>query len=126
MLRLLTDSLIYKGCFLFFLFFQAEDGIRDKLVTGVQTCALPILRPRRASGRARTDGPHHGRASPVRRARWPAAVPAREHHGEHRRARRPSPRASRGSVLRAARSEERRVGKECRSGWSPYQYKEKV
>src|SRR2546425_5558894 len=33
----------------FFFFFQAEDGIRDKLVTGVQTCALPIwqftLRP---------------------------------------------------------------------------------
>src|SRR5687767_15249916 len=29
-------------CFDFF-FFQAEDGIRDKLVTGVQTCALPIL-----------------------------------------------------------------------------------
>src|SRR3989441_2719325 len=28
--------------FLFFFFFQAEDGIRDKLVTGVQTCALPI------------------------------------------------------------------------------------
>src|ERR1041384_8374680 len=26
------------------LFFQAEDGIRDKLVTGVQTCALPISR----------------------------------------------------------------------------------
>ena len=24
-------------------FFQAEDGIRDRLVTGVQTCALPIL-----------------------------------------------------------------------------------
>src|SRR5687767_7293194 len=30
---------------LFFFFFQAEDGIRDKLVTGVQTCALPILVP---------------------------------------------------------------------------------
>ena len=33
-------------CFFFFFFlfffFQAEDGIRDKLVTGVQTCALPI------------------------------------------------------------------------------------
>src|SRR2546425_10821209 len=31
-------------CHVFFLFFffQAEDGIRDKLVTGVQTCALPI------------------------------------------------------------------------------------
>src|SRR2546425_5901401 len=28
-----------------FFFFQAEDGIRDKLVTGVQTCALPILPP---------------------------------------------------------------------------------
>src|SRR3989441_4160345 len=31
-------------CKLFFFFFQAEDGIRDKLVTGVQTCALPICR----------------------------------------------------------------------------------
>src|SRR6476660_10455134 len=28
--------------FVFFFFFQAEDGIRDDLVTGVQTCALPI------------------------------------------------------------------------------------
>src|SRR2546423_6367985 len=31
-------------------FFQAEDGIRDKLVTGVQTCALPISLCRRRSG----------------------------------------------------------------------------
>src|SRR5207244_5650059 len=30
----------------FFFFFQAEDGIRDDLVTGVQTCALPIYFPR--------------------------------------------------------------------------------
>src|SRR6266496_5217005 len=30
--------------FFFFFFFQAEDGIRDLYVTGVQTCALPILR----------------------------------------------------------------------------------
>src|SRR2546425_7181378 len=30
------------GAVVFFFFFQAEDGIRDKLVTGVQTCALPI------------------------------------------------------------------------------------
>src|SRR5437667_1720379 len=29
----------------FFFFFQAEDGIRDRDVTGVQTCALPIYRP---------------------------------------------------------------------------------
>ena len=28
--------------FIFFFFFQAEDGIRDHCVTGVQTCALPI------------------------------------------------------------------------------------
>src|SRR6266513_4135402 len=28
---------------MFFFFFQAEDGIRDRNVTGVQTCALPIL-----------------------------------------------------------------------------------
>src|SRR2546427_6584722 len=30
------------SCFFFFFFFQAEDGIRDLTVTGVQTCALPI------------------------------------------------------------------------------------
>src|SRR5207249_6918118 len=33
--------------FFFFFFFQAEDGIRDRNVTGVQTCALPILGRRR-------------------------------------------------------------------------------
>src|SRR2546427_4495583 len=33
------------GAFYFF-FFQAEDGIRDLTVTGVQTCALPISPPR--------------------------------------------------------------------------------
>ena len=31
-----------KLIFVFVFFFQAEDGIRDRLVTGVQTCALPI------------------------------------------------------------------------------------
>src|SRR5688572_30977984 len=35
-----VSSLLF---FLFFFFFQAEDGIRDLTVTGVQTCALPIL-----------------------------------------------------------------------------------
>src|SRR3989441_10945211 len=43
-----------------FFFFQAEDGIRDKLVTGVQTFALPISRPRSARaaerGRPRSGG----------------------------------------------------------------------
>src|SRR3989441_9727322 len=35
-------SLITTAACILFFFFQAEDGIRDKLVTGVQTCALPI------------------------------------------------------------------------------------
>src|SRR5437867_10693501 len=39
----LIESLIERGlCYEFFFFFQAEDGIRDRTVTGVQTCALPI------------------------------------------------------------------------------------
>src|SRR5699024_3258090 len=33
---------LFSSCYLFFFFFQAEDGIRDRNVTGVQTCALPI------------------------------------------------------------------------------------
>src|SRR5207248_6090877 len=36
--------LYYNCLYFFFFFFQAEDGIRDRTVTGVQTCALPILR----------------------------------------------------------------------------------
>src|SRR5688572_19579117 len=32
--------------YLFFFFFQAEDGIRDLTVTGVQTCAVPAVTPR--------------------------------------------------------------------------------
>src|SRR5260370_27121039 len=35
--------------FIFFFFFQAEDGIRDSSVTGVQTCALPIYHGRDAA-----------------------------------------------------------------------------
>src|SRR2546422_9462405 len=34
----------YDSTFLIFFFFQAEDGIRDVAVTGVQTCALPLAR----------------------------------------------------------------------------------
>src|SRR5699024_11626223 len=37
------STLYMLDCCLFFFFFQAEDGIRDRNVTGVQTCALPIL-----------------------------------------------------------------------------------
>src|SRR5229473_7845772 len=47
---------------LFFFFFQAEDGIRDKLVTGVQTCALPI------SARCPPDRDRLHRSKPFRRS----------------------------------------------------------
>src|SRR5260221_10777668 len=47
-LRFLYDLL---SVFLFFFFFQAEDGIRDHCVTGVQTCALPISRSARGQAR---------------------------------------------------------------------------
>src|SRR5690606_9194592 len=43
-------------CFFFFFFFQAEDGIRDFHVTGVQTCALPILRRLGIGGTATGSG----------------------------------------------------------------------
>src|SRR5207248_8709243 len=36
-------KLFFIVYFYFFFFFQAEDGIRDRTVTGVQTCALPIF-----------------------------------------------------------------------------------
>src|SRR5437762_11350965 len=98
---------------LFFFFFQAEDGIRDTSVTGVQTCALPIL----ARGETRE---HLGGivAEPGGQVRLHAG--AKEGEPEHRRKvfRADGDRASRHEL---GRSEERRVGKECRSRWSTYQ-----
>src|SRR2546429_4636287 len=41
-LQWVCESRIVPSHVLFFFFFQAEDGIRDVAVTGVQTCALPI------------------------------------------------------------------------------------
>src|SRR3989441_12576622 len=41
-----------------FFFFQAEDGIRDKLVTGVQTCALPISHFARMFRKSTGEAPH--------------------------------------------------------------------
>src|SRR6266516_5474242 len=81
-----------KYYIVFFFFFQAEDGIRDRTVTGVQTCALPIFffaTTVQAGSRAMLDN-----APLIRKTRFP-------------------------------RSEERRVGKECRSRWSPDHYKKK-
>src|SRR5256886_4638999 len=46
----LTLSMTGRQNIRFFFFFQAEDGIRDLTVTGVQTCALPIFRRSCADG----------------------------------------------------------------------------
>src|SRR2546430_13263840 len=73
-----------------FFFFQAEDGIRDLTVTGVQTCALPIS--------ATVYSPNSHGPPPPKRRRQSFQI----------------------SSMRSIRSEERRVGKECRSRWSPY------
>ena len=40
--KIIWNRNFVKCLFGFFFFFQAEDGIRDTSVTGVQTCALPI------------------------------------------------------------------------------------
>src|SRR5256886_5783374 len=53
----------YHGDLLFlFFFFQAEDGIRDLTVTGVQTCALPISRPWRSTSYDDMDDPPSAQA----------------------------------------------------------------
>src|SRR5256885_16427480 len=108
-----------------FFFFQAEDGIRDYKVTGVQTCALPIcqdlpLAPAGGGARVCTaarpvDLPPGSRK--IETIVSSLAVPKTIH--EHRRQWQAGGRPG-ARHLRAPRSEERRVGKEGRSRWSPY------
>src|SRR2546426_4951850 len=95
----LAGILYVSLCDGFFFFFQAEDGIRDYKVTGVQTCALPI------SGAGVRD--RHG----------VVAVPGGGGPGHAAAA---GGRVAAAVVFGIERSEERRVGKECRSRWSPY------
>src|SRR2546426_5722582 len=95
--------------FFFFFFFQAEDGIRDYKVTGVQTCALPILD---LLGGDPPDVLAEG--DPLLLGYAECLLPL-VHQLAHLRLRLFALRA--GGV---ERSEERRVGKECRSRWSPY------
>src|SRR2546426_6626593 len=92
----------------FFFFFQAEDGIRDYKVTGVQTCALPIWFLQSCAWHQRFVTEVFG-SSPMRAppSSWMMTPPAAM----------PYPCSAPGI---GARSEERRVGKECRSRWSPY------
>src|SRR2546421_4264981 len=96
----------------FFFFFQAEDGIRDLIVTGVQTCALPIFG-------VCPVVPADGDGAPVGR-RPDADDVARGVDLRDRDLERDPVDAIAGEEVLAARSEERRVGKECRSRWSPY------
>src|SRR5437868_12347273 len=65
-----------------FFFFQAEDGIRDRNVTGVQTCALPIFR---VCGAEDT----RPRQKQVSRVRYPPAKRARSKFRNQRRQQRP-------------------------------------
>src|SRR5258707_10807016 len=98
----------------FLFFFQAEDGIRDIGVTGVQTCALPIL--------PFTSGEALENASLC--LGWPAPTGLTPQALGHNFPNVPTLVLEGGldtvTAARGARSEERRVGKECRSRWSPY------
>src|SRR2546429_4146973 len=62
---------------IFFFFFQAEDGIRDVAVTGVQTCALPILCGGRRKGSAHRDWIFHYRDGKCATGRLPTEICAR-------------------------------------------------
>src|SRR5205809_3142547 len=91
--------------FFCFFFFQAEDGIRDVAVTGVQTCALPI------SPWAYID--HLVRANGSSR-RQHQMIDVRPGRVEDRRIQRAAILNRALSTVHRFRSEERRVGKECR------------
>src|SRR5439155_4445082 len=100
----------------FFFFFQAEDGIRDGHVTGVQTCALPISL---AAASAEAEAAQHD-------------IEEASELGDHKAMAAAYKRLSRAEVNvarledgKTQRSEERRVGKECRCGWSAEHEKKK-
>src|SRR5437773_5760422 len=101
--------MVFVVCFFFF-FFQAEDGIRDRDVTGVQTCALPISLERALLARERL-------------VETLAQTARAAHAARRRRAAADSARAAGAGGLRGlaarTRSEERRVGKEGRCRWAP-------
>src|SRR5437764_9370416 len=90
-------------CGVVFFFFQAEDGIRDTSVTGVQTCALPILR---RSPKARRSGNFY-RSAVLSEIFSAEALSVMD------------PDDPLVNLREVYRSEERRVGKEWRSRWSP-------
>src|SRR5947208_9141684 len=101
-------------------FFQAEDGIRDDLVTGVQTCALPIYErrsPQSIESPQYEDG-QCPRGHALNHTSEAASQAKRQIIVGLRCA---SESGNASGLLSTSRqderSEERRVGKECRSGW---------
>src|SRR3712207_8406891 len=118
--RFLLSVFLSVEMFTFCFFFQAEDGIRDIGVTGVQTCALPIC-----DGTGR-DGGGSARHGDRRRTRHRRLAGCRAGPDQ---ALQPTlnglPGAPEGQG-RAARSGERRVGKECRSRWWPHHLKKEI
>src|SRR5437868_7754502 len=91
------------------IFFHAEDGIRYRNVTGVQTCALPILMPAHAVGEQADEARDHEHGEDGRnpaRVAEDGPVRTRCHDDDGLMEGPPSP------VKASPRSEERRVGKE--------------
>src|SRR2546430_3755983 len=96
-----------------FFFFQAEDGIRDLTVTGVQTCALPISHQIINNFYTLEQmGSDH--------ARMPFGVVSAIYELFEETCALGSKWRITTTTGTDVRSEERRVGKECRSRWSPY------
>src|SRR3712207_8230133 len=91
-------------------FFQAEDGIRDIGVTGVQTCALPICWGEELTHFNQSD-------LELSSAQWGFPIVQDEAFAPCRLSEVQA--LERGERKFRLRSEERRVGKECRSRWSP-------
>src|SRR2546430_9093748 len=65
---LYTNGSLVQFSYLVFFFFQAEDGIRDLTVTGVQTCALPIFLIGERAALAAGGHPRADRADRLRQA----------------------------------------------------------
>src|SRR5260221_140765 len=99
----------------FCFFFQAEDGIRDPGVTGFQTCALPIL----ASILMLVLSAAIVGARGIGTMQPPLAIASIFTNADGSPCQMPCLFGIRVDGL-SLRSEERRVGKECRSRWSPY------
>src|SRR5690606_41189968 len=100
-------------------FFQAEDGIRDFHVTGVQTCALPIFTPdrmeKRQNGRRFKENDEESFTLTSQDRHGVAIGQANAESTKKYRIRKLTQR----ECFRLQRSEERRVGKECRSRGRP-------